>query len=79
MRTVAVLLLALVCLNAVTAVSLRKSAEASKSSFALERLRFIGKKNKIAHNIIAAIELHLTTGGKVDEVVQLVEAALEDV
>lgn len=41
MRITAVLLLALVCLNAVSAVSLRKSSEAIKTSFAVERLRHV--------------------------------------
>ena len=41
MRTTAIFLLALVCLNAVSAVSLRKSSESVKTSFAIERLRFV--------------------------------------
>lgn len=79
MRYAALFLLALVSLNAVFAVSLRKNTEAMKTSFALERLRFIGKKSTIAKQIITAVELHLTTGGKVDEVLDLVEQAQQDV
>jgi len=41
MRTSAIFLLALVCLSAVSAVSLRKSVESVKTSFAIERLRFV--------------------------------------
>lgn len=79
MRYTALFLLALVSLNAVFAVSLRKNSETMKTSFALERLRFIGKKSGIAKQIISAVELHLTTGGKVGEVIALVEQARDDV
>jgi hypothetical protein len=33
----------------------------------------------MAHDIVSAVELHLSSGGKVDDVIALVEAALEDV
>lgn len=79
MRYTALFLLALVSLNAVFAVSLRKNTDAMKTSFALERLRFIGKKSTVAKQIISAVELHLTSGGKVDEVIDLVQQAQEDV
>ncbi|EAS02353.3 granule lattice protein (macronuclear) [Tetrahymena thermophila SB210] len=79
MRYAALFLLALISFNAVYAVSLRKSSDAMKTSFALERLRFIGKKSPIAKQIISAVELHLTTGGLVDDVIDLVKQAQEDV
>lgn len=79
MRYAALFLLALVSLNAVFAVSLRKNTDAMKTSFALERLRFIGKKSVVAKQIISAVELHLTSGGKVDEVIELVEQAQKDI
>lgn len=79
MRFTAIFLLALISLNAVFAVSLRKNSEAMKTSFALERLRFVGKKSPVAKQIVSAVELHLTSGGKVQEVIELVEQAREDV
>ena len=33
----------------------------------------------MAHEIVSAVELHLSSGGKVDDVITLVEAALDDV
>jgi len=79
MRYTAIFLLALVCCHSVSAVSLRKSAETSKTSIAIERLRFVGKKSPLASQIVAAVELHLSSGGKVDDVIALVEEAAEDV
>jgi len=79
MRYTAIFLLALICCQAVSAVSLRKSAETTKNSIAIERLRFIAKKSTIASQIVSAVELHLTSGGRVDEVIQIVQDALDDV
>lgn len=44
----------------------------------IDRLRKIKDVSAYASNMISNVELHLQTGGKVDEVIQFVKEALSD-
>ncbi|EGR30019.1 hypothetical protein IMG5_144220 [Ichthyophthirius multifiliis] len=90
MRYTALLLLTIICINQVASVSLRKNinnqaidnlhqSKKKKKKPKKQQQKKLGKKNAFASRIAAAVELHLTSGGAVDQAVDLVQQALNDV
>ena len=93
MKYLSLCLLFLITLNQINCVALRRNVDKSalenlhkvkkkkptKQKQKLKKKKKLAKKSSYTAKIVTAIEMHLTSGGKVDEVLNLVRAALEDV